>query len=214
MEDIKVIVNQLGSFGTNCYFVINMKTREAVIIDPADDPRFICNQLENRELHCAAILLTHGHVEHIGAVSGLKQSLGHATKVYACKEEEEVLSNPRLNLSSMFGDVMTLKADEWLKDGQTLELLDTKITCIAVPGHTKGGMCYYFEDEKLLFAGDTLFASSVGRSDFPTGDGVVLVESIREKLFTLPNDTQVYPGHNEKTSIGREKECNPYVGGM
>ena len=110
----------------------------------------------------------------------------------------------------MFGAPYTTDADEFVADGDHISMLDTEIRCIAVPGHTKGGTCYYFEAEKLLFSGDTLFCGSVGRSDFPTGDAAALIENIENKLFVLPEDVEVYPGHDGKTTIRREKAGNPF----
>ncbi|MBQ8147832.1 MAG: MBL fold metallo-hydrolase [Lachnospiraceae bacterium] len=212
MENIIVITNQLGSFATNCYTVYNSATKEAVIIDPPSNARFISNMLVNQQLNCVAVLLTHGHIDHIGAVSELMELIGHKIPVYAAAAEADVLSDPRKNLSAMLSDqVVTLKPDVLLEDGQVIEFLGTKITCILVPGHTKGGMCYYLEDNQMLFSGDTLFARSIGRSDFPTGNGIELVNKIKEKLMVLPNETTVYPGHNERTTIGRERDSNPFL---
>ena len=109
------------------------------------------------------------------------------------------------------GQMVTVKPDILLQDDQEIELLDTKLRCFLVPGHTKGGMCYYFAENGILFSGDTLFARSIGRSDFPTGDGIKLVKSIKEKLMTLPDETIVYPGHNERTTIGKERNANPFI---
>ena len=125
------------------------------------------------------------------------------------KNDEDILATPAANLSMMFsGNPVALKADETVNDNDVVEILGTKVKCIEVPGHTKGGMCFYFEENKMLFAGDTLFAGSIGRSDFPTGDGEALVRNIKEKLLVLPEDTVVYPGHNNRTTIGREKVDN------
>lgn len=212
MENIVVITNQLGDFMTNCYTVYNSETREAVIIDPPSNAWFLSNMLTNQQLKCVAILLTHGHIDHIGAVPELLELIGHKIPVYASAEEVDVLNDPRKNLSAMLCDqVVTLKPDILLEAGQVIELLGTKITCILVPGHTKGGMCYYLEENQMLFSGDTLFSRSIGRSDFPTGNGIQLVSNIKEKLMVLPNVTAVYPGHNERTTIGREQETNPFL---
>ncbi|MBO4946550.1 MAG: MBL fold metallo-hydrolase [Lachnospiraceae bacterium] len=212
MQELIVITNQLGDFMTNCYTVYNAVTRDAVLIDPASNARFLNNILVNEQLNCVAILLTHGHYDHIGALPELMELVGHKVPIYASAEEEDVLNDPRKNLSTMLsGQMVTVKADILLQDDQEIELLDTKLRCFLVPGHTKGGMCYYFAENGILFSGDTLFARSIGRSDFPTGDGIKLVKSIKEKLMTLPDETIVYPGHNERTTIGKERNANPFI---
>ena len=195
MQELIVITNQLGDFMTNCYTVYNAVTRDAVLIDPACNARFLNNILVNEQLNCVAILLTHGDYDHIGALPELMELVGHKVPIYASAEEEDVLNDPRI----------------LLQDDQEIELLDTKLRCFLVPGHTKGGMCYYFAENGILFSGDTLFARSIGRSDFPTGDGIKLVKSIKEKLMTLPDETIVYPGHNERTTIGKERNANPFI---
>ena len=113
-------------------------------------------------------------------------------------------------MTSVFEKVIETETDYYLSDGSVKKLLGTEMRCISVPGHTRGGMCYYFESENILFSGDTLFKYSVGRSDFPTGDEHALLENIREKLFVLPDDTVVYPGHGETTLIRKEKKMNPF----
>ena len=209
MADIFTITNTLGSFATNCYTVVNSSSREAVIIDPADRGDFLINMCKEQKIKPVAVFLTHGHIDHIGALFEIREFYPDI-KVYAGAAEEKVLKDSRLNLSAMFGGPVEEKADIYVEDGKVIDILGTSVKCINVPGHTIGGTCYYFEAEKLLFSGDTLFAGSVGRSDFPTGDENALLDAIEKKLFVLPEDVTVYPGHNQRTTIKREKAGNPF----
>ncbi len=208
MGDIIVITNQVGELMTNCYIAGNTKTREAIVIDPGDEADYIYKILNQEKFTCVGIFLTHGHLDHMGGMKRLKELTGVMT--YASEDEKEILGSSSANLSAMLGYPLEDSVDNYLTDGACIKILDTELKCISVPGHTRGGMCYYFEDAKVLFSGDTLFASSIGRSDFPTGDGELLISSIEEKLLTLPDDTVVYPGHNNHTKIGREKKFNPF----
>ncbi len=209
MANLITITNVLGSLGTNCYTVANTETREALVVDPAARGDFLIEMYKNQNLKPVAILLTHGHFDHVGAVKDLKAAYPDI-KIYAGVEEEDILKRPELNLSLMFGANMSLEADCYVADGEEIELLGVKIKCINVPGHTKGGTCFYFADDRMVFSGDTLFYSSIGRSDFPTGNERDLLDNIEKKLLTLPEDVTVYPGHNDRTSIKREKAQNPY----
>lgn len=204
-----VISNVLGPCATNTYTIANPETREAVIVDPAARGDFLAKMYKDQRLKPVAIVLTHGHFDHIGALAALRESYPDI-KVYAGAAEKELLANPRLNLSEMFGTTMSESADIYLEDGEEIELIGAKVRAIHVPGHTIGGTCYYFVDDGICFSGDTLFNESVGRSDFPTGDEHALLTSIKDKLFTLPESTVVYPGHNSKTDIRYEKNNNPY----
>ena len=130
--------------------------------------------------------------------------------MYACEAERELLKNPRMNVSEQAGRACSTYADIYVKDGQELELAGIKIRVIATPGHTEGGCCYYVEEAGILIAGDTLLQESVGRTDFPTGSMSTLVHSVQDKLFVLPDDTKVYPGHGDSTTIGHEKRYNPF----
>lgn len=208
MANLIVVTNELGDFQTNCYMAVNVDTREAIVIDPAYDARYIYKTMQHENFNCVGIFLTHGHYDHIGAMAELKRLTGVPT--YASEDEKGLLGNSRANLSAMFGSPLEAQADNYLKDGDVKKILGTEMKCISVPGHTAGGMCYYFEQEGILFSGDTLFKYSIGRSDFPTGDGAALIENIRQKLLVLPEDTLVYPGHNGYTRIGKEKEFNPF----
>ncbi len=209
MANIITVTNVLGALATNCYMAVNTDTRETLIIDPADKADFILKRCKEQHYKVAGILLTHGHFDHIRAVPGLKKEYPDI-KIYAGKEEEDVLKNVHVNMTVDFPPEMTLDADIYVDDGEELDLIGTKIKCLHVPGHTKGGMCYYFEENKIVFSGDTLFEMSVGRSDFPTGSWEDLIENISKKLLTLPDDVVVYSGHGGKTTIGREKMMNPF----
>ena len=198
-----------GSVGTNCYFLINTQTQETVIIDPADDAPMLSAKLKEKNLKPAAILLTHGHYDHIMAVEELRKEYG--IPVIAHEEEKQILENPKGNLSTMIGMPFTVKADRFVKDEELLVTAGFSIRVLHTPGHTIGGCCYYLADENLLFSGDTLFWESVGRTDFPTGSMSALVRSIKEKLMVLPESTRVYPGHMGSTSIENEKQNNPFL---
>lgn len=201
----------LGDVRTNCYLLINEKTLETIIADPADRADVIVRKAVDEGLNLKAVFLTHGHGDHILAVSDLKRDFG--LKVYASEAEKELLSDPEQNLSrALFGVAVTVKPDVLLEDGQEFEEAGMKFRMLLTPGHTPGGCCYYQPEEKVLFSGDTLFSGSIGRTDFPGGNLSTLVRSVKEKLLVLPEDVKVYPGHEEMTSIGQEKKYNPYMG--
>ncbi|MCI8370896.1 MAG: MBL fold metallo-hydrolase [Lachnospiraceae bacterium] len=209
MSQYKVKLLVLGPVSTDCYILYREGSKRAILIDPADTAGKIVDTLTELELEPEAVLLTHGHFDHIMAVTELKDRYG--MKVYAHEEEAEIAENPGLNLSNQFGLSYALKVDETVREGEILEIAGFSLKVLHTPGHTKGSVCYYMEEDKLLFSGDTLFAGSVGRSDFPTGSGAVLIRSIQEKLATLPEDVQVFPGHGEQTNIGYEKTHNPFI---
>ncbi|WP_418474390.1 MBL fold metallo-hydrolase [Frisingicoccus sp.] len=205
--EIKMMV--LGPVQTNCFFLINEDTKELLIIDPADRAQGIIDWIQSEGLKPVAILLTHGHFDHIMAVEGLRKE--YQIPMYASKDEVEVLANPQLNVSTMMGAYVSMKADELFADGDVLELAGMKLKVISTPGHTIGSVCFYIEEEKMLISGDTLFEASVGRTDFPTGSSRQLIHSIKTRLFILPEDVNVFPGHGEVTSIAYEKTHNPFI---
>ena len=208
MGQIEIKSMTLGMVATNCYLIINKETKEALLIDPADNALRISNVIEENVCTLKAILLTHGHFDHIMALNELKKR--YNVPVYAHEEEEDVLKQSSLNMSGMIGQIYTTQADIYVKDGEHLKLAGLDIIVLHTPGHTKGGVCYYLPEEKVLMSGDTLFHCSIGRTDVPTGSMSQLVRSVKEQLFVLPDDVQVYPGHDSVTSIGYEKQYNPF----
>ena len=208
MSQLKCDFRVVGPVQTNCYFLSDMNG-DCVVVDPGEEAAKIIDYIEKKDLKPVAILLTHGHFDHIGAVDEVREKYG--IKVYAAAAEKETLQNPDINLSSQFGAGFTVEADEYFDDGQEIELLGEKVRCILTPGHTKGGMCYYFTNSGMLFSGDTLFQQSVGRTDFPGGSMSEIVRSIREKLFVLPDYVSVYTGHGMMTTIKDEKMLNPFA---
>ena len=208
MGQIEIKSMTLGMVATNCYLIINKETKEALLIDPADNALRISNVIEENVCTLKAILLTHGHFDHIMALNELKKR--YNVPVYAHEEEEDVLKQSSLNMSGMIGQIYTTQADIYVKDGEHLKLAGLDIIVLHTPGHTQGGVCYYLPEEKVLMSGDTLFHCSIGRTDFPTGSMSQLVRSVKEQLFVLPDDVQVYPGHDSVTSIGYEKQYNPF----
>ena len=207
MKKIKIEGASLGMLATNCYFIVDTELNEVVIVDPADEAEAIKNWCQNNGLEPVLILLTHGHYDHMLAAEALREAF--SIHICAAAAEKELLENASYNLSAMWSSPVTLKADDFAKDGDVIRMLGTDIEVIATPGHTAGGVCYYLKEEGVLFSGDTLFAGSYGRTDFPTSSMSELAHSIREKLLVLPEETLVYPGHGEATTIGYAKQYNP-----
>ena len=211
MADLEVTGLVLGMIETNSYIVGNRQTKEALLIDPSDGADRIIGFLTEKEYRPVAIYLTHGHDDHFGSVNELKREYGLLT--YIMKEEEEFVQSVNFNLSGLFRHPRVTEPEMFFVDGQKVRVLGTEMTAILTPGHTPGGACFYFPEEKLLFTGDTLFSGSVGRSDFPGGAGRLLIRSVQEKLMPLPDDVRVYPGHGPDTTIGEERRYNPYIRG-
>ena len=199
----------LGMIRTNCYIVYTKDTKKAVIIDPAADSKRIIKEISALSVVPEAVLLTHGHFDHMLAADSLRKE--YRIPVCVLEEDAPLLEDAAKNCSSLFFTAYVTKADNLLKDGQIMEFLDGKLQVIATPGHTIGSCCYYGKEEGLLFSGDTLFQGSIGRTDLPTAKPSKIHTSIREKLFVLPEETLVLTGHGEETTIGEEKANNPYV---
>lgn len=219
MAEIKIGRMVMGVCRTNCYFLYRDGEHGCIVADPADQGAGIYSALQKNGFRVEGILLTHGHFDHIWGLDALRDAVNAAAeadglepvKVYAHEDERELLRDAHKNVSEQAGRACTTYADVYVKDGQEISLAGMSFRVIATPGHTAGGCCYYFPEAGILLAGDTLFAESVGRTDFPTGSMSMLVRSVRDKLFVLPDDTKVYPGHGERTTIGHEKEYNPFL---
>ena len=198
-----------GIISTNCYLVINEETKQTVVIDPAACPSYLMGHIKSEGLQVEAILLTHGHFDHIMGIGDLRGEF--PVPVYAHEEDRETLLDPSLNLSISYTDGYTFDGATYVSDGQKLELAGLSFQVIHTPGHTPGGVCYYLESEKVLFSGDTLFQNSVGRTDFPNSSTSDLIRSLREKVLVLPDDVKVYPGHMGETNIGHERKHNLFI---
>lgn len=198
----------VSSCATNCYICFDDETKKGFIVDPGGNAERIKAKVKELSVVPEAILLTHGHFDHIGAAEKLRDAYG--VKILAYEGEKALLTDPQDNLSMVFdGEPVTLSADRYLSDGEEIEVCGYNAKVIHTPGHTKGSICFYFESEGILFSGDTLFCGSLGRTDFPGGSTKDILFSIIKKLFVLPDETKVYAGHNEPTNIGDEKKYNP-----
>lgn len=210
MKNMKINQLIVGVCQTNCYIVYNKDTKEAMIVDPGDRANDIIMRCRMLDVVPKAVLLTHGHFDHMLAAQKVKEEFH--IPIYAAEKEVSLLADARANLSAMWAQPVCIKPDILIKEGDVLDLCGFHITVIETPGHTIGGVCFYIPEEAVLLSGDTLFCGSFGRTDFPTGSMSVLARSIREKLFQLPNSTEVYPGHESSTTIGYEKRYNPLGG--
>ena len=197
MSELKIGRMVLGMYQTNCYFLYRTGTQEAIVVDPADHGDKIADIWGCEALKEAAN-------------ADAKERGAKLVKVYACEAERKLLLDTHMNVSAQMHRPCSVEADVYVKDGDEITIAGITCKVIATPGHTEGGCCYYFAEAGILVCGDTLFQESVGRSDFPTGSGSALIRSIKEKLFPLPDDTLVYPGHGDSTTIGHEKKYNPF----
>lgn len=212
MSKIPTIVGvALGPFETNCYIVSLPDSRDCWIVDASYEPGDLIEAVRSARLRPVALVFTHAHCDHIaGAFEVLRAFPG--LPVFIHGEEAAFLNDPMLNLSAMMGVPVTGPAPtRLLSDGDELTLAGQTWRVMHTPGHSPGGISLYHEPSATAIVGDTLFAGSVGRTDFPGSDPRVLTRSIREKLYTLPEATKIYPGHGPTSTIGREKRSNPFV---
>ncbi len=206
---MKVKIFETAPLSQNCYLVYDEVDKLCAVIDPGGSFPDISSFIDENGLKLTAIILTHGHYDHTVAVSKFKEK--YSAPVYSHEDEVSMLSNPELNLSRYLRHKdIQIHVDCSLKDEDSINIGHIKLTVIHTPGHTPGSCCYYSEEQCLLFSGDTLFRETVGRTDFQGGDMAELKASIK-RLLSLPDVTEVLPGHNEATTIGHEKQYNPFA---
>jgi len=207
---LKVEVVQNGSFVENAFVLWDEETKKAVIVDPGDEPDRIAGCARVLGLEVTAILCTHAHIDHVGAVATLKDKLGVPVAMHSA--ERPVLdAMPAQAAMFGLGNIDAPEVDRWLEDGDTVEVGDATGRVIHTPGHTPGGCCFFFEDAAILIAGDTLFQGSIGRTDLPGGSFEEIISSIKEKLLPLGEDVVAYCGHGPQTTLGMEAKHNPFV---
>lgn len=198
----------LSDWQTNCYLLKFPERGEAVLIDAGIGPGPILQRLEEEGLKLTALLLTHGHADHIGGVQEVKAATG--APVYIHPIDAPMLTDPMLNLSGYYGHGFTTPpADHDAEEGKRIALCGVEFDVLFVPGHTPGHVCYRLGGD--LFGGDTLFAGSIGRTDLPGGSHEQLIDGIRTKILTLPPDTRVWPGHGPDTTVAQERQWNPFL---
>lgn len=205
---MKVYALEVGMLGTNCYIAVNEESNKGVLIDPGADALLILDTIKKQNIEIEAILLTHGHSDHIGALAEVAEALN--VTVMIGENDADMLVNANKNLSSFMGKGITCKvADRLLKDGDKLNLAGLEFEVLETPGHTPGGCCFKCGD--IVFAGDTIFAESIGRTDFPGGSYKQLLESIKTKILTLDDKTKLLPGHGPATDVAWERRMNPFL---
>jgi glyoxylase-like metal-dependent hydrolase (beta-lactamase superfamily II) len=210
---LEITCLSLGPVGTNCYIVVDAATREAVVIDPGWDAHLIVDRAEKMKAKMRAVWLTHSHFDHIGGVAGLVRTLNIPVALHS----KELPLYKMRGGAKLFGlDIdeppePKIKLEEYVNGDRRLEIGSLKFEVLYLPGHTQGHVAFYQKDDGVIFSGDVLFQGSIGRTDLPGGNYEQLISSIQTQLLTLPDSTIVYSGHGEPTTVGEERETNPFL---
>jgi len=208
---MKVVVIPVTPYQQNCSLVICEATQQAAIVDPGGEAARILSAVKNHHVTVTKILLTHGHLDHVGGAETLAAQLN--IPIIGPEKEDAFWLDAMQQQCDMFGfpKVDSFLPTHWLEEGNVVEVGNIKLDVLHIPGHTPGHVVLFDAVSKQLIAGDILFNGSVGRSDFPRGNHEQLITGIKQKLLTLPEETVVFPGHGPTTTIGREKVSNPHL---
>lgn len=201
----------VGMLQTNCYLLGDEASGLAVVIDPGGDGDRIAQRIQGRGLNLAAIINTHAHYDHVMDAWSLKAKMGG--QIYMHPKDEPLLQHPMVGMAAVLRsaeDLPKIKIDQPLREGDELSFGAIRFKVLETPGHTPGHVSLHLADAGVIFVGDTLFAGSIGRTDFPGGSYDQLIRSVREKIFTLDESTVVYPGHGPRTTVRIEKSTNPF----
>ena len=208
---MKIIIIPVTPYEQNCSLIICEETKIAAIIDPGGDPKHILNIVEQQGVKVDKIILTHGHLDHVGGTQAVADKLNVPV---IGPEKEDLFWLAQLEAQSQrfgFPTTASFSPTRWLEEGEILEVGKIKLKVLHIPGHTPGHIALYDKQSKQVIVGDILFNGGIGRFDFPRGNRSQLVSGIKEKLLTLPPETMVYPGHGPTTTIGKEKASNPFL---
>lgn len=201
----------LGPLGTNCYVAVCDETGEAAVVDPGWDGESLANHIKTSGWHVTHILVTHSHFDHVGGLAGLKEATG--APIYIHPEADRLLPAAS-RLAELWGLPIPdpPRGDVMLSDGQELVVGTVQLDVIHTPGHAPGHVCFWGRELAVLFGGDVLFQGGIGRTDLPGGDMALLMQTLHDKVLSLPDDTQVLPGHGPATTVGTERRTNPFLG--
>ena len=208
---MKIVVIPVTPYQQNCSLVICEATKKAAIVDPGGEVERILNAVKNHNVTVDKIILTHGHLDHVGGTEALAKTLN--IPIIGPEKEDAFWLNELEQQSKMFGfpKATSFLPTQWLEEGDHVEVGNIKLSVLHIPGHTPGHITLFDAVSKQIIVGDILFNGAVGRSDFPRGNHQQLISGIKQKLLTLPEETVVFPGHGPTTTIGREKMSNPYL---
>ncbi|MCW8996813.1 MAG: MBL fold metallo-hydrolase [Psychromonas sp.] len=208
---MKIIVIPVTPFEQNCSLVICEETRTAAIVDPGGDTSYILKHVEKQDVKVDKVILTHGHLDHVGAAQAVARTLN--VPIIGPQKEDLFWLEQLEAQSQRFGlpSTASFEPDSWLQENDIVEVGKIKLQVLHIPGHTPGHIALLDQESNQIIVGDILFSGSIGRSDFPRGNATQLISGIKQKLLTLPAETIVYPGHGPKTTIGKEKASNPFL---